>query len=173
MPISPFDFDQFSQTTVDATAIDTMWHSVPDRTEAQAQVVDMGGQGLDPDKFNGRPVAAFELVWLLQDDQLKADLNMDEVRCRQRFVLDLTRPQDQGGRIDWGPNKNQALKDTMVALNLNSTKNFSLANLKHQIGWVVVRHRPNAENPDRPYAEVVRVRDLSAGRAAWEAKQAA
>lgn len=171
---SAFDFDSFAQTQVDATGIDYDFHVVPDGTEGQAQIIEITGNDLSQYKesFNGRDVVGLKITWELSDDNLKTSLNMDQIRVQQDMILDLTAPVDAGGVIDWGTNRNQQLKDTIKAVGLFSDKKFNINKLKHQVGWIATGIRKFTDGTDRQAATVKRVMDLTAGRAAWEAKQA-
>lgn len=170
---SPFDFDSFAQTAVDATQIDYEFHVIPEGSQGQAQIIDLAGQDLSEyaDKFQNRPVISLALTWEIQDENLRQELNMDSIRVPQKMILELTAPHDQGGVIDFGTNKNQQLKDVIKAVGLDDSKKFSLPMLKHQVGWVAgIKHRTAPDG--RVFAEVQRVTDVARGRAAWEAAQA-
>lgn len=167
---SPFDFSTFmSDTAYDATAIDYKWHVVPEG-EYMAQIKEFArGREMDKDKFNGRLMVGADIVWTIQDENLKSELNMQEVNAAQGLLIDLT----SSGTIDWGTNKNQRLKDVVVATGTNNNKKFNLGHLLHQVAWVQVKHETDRNDSEKVYSRVVKVMPLEAGRAAYDAKRAA
>lgn len=168
---SPFDFNTFmTETTYDATSIDYKWHNVPDG-EYMAQFKEFAqARELDADAFNGRKMIGAKGIWIIQDEDVKKELNLTEVTVGQDILLELTGT----GQIDWGTNKNMALKNTMLATGTNTNKKFNLSHLLHQVAWIVIKNEPRkGGDPEQLFSNVKRVLPLETGRAAWQAKKAA
>ncbi len=165
---SPFDFNTFvSGTTYDATKIDYEFHRCPPG-EYMAQVKEFArGRELDSDKFNGRQIVGMDVVWSIQDETIKGEMNLDEVNVPQGLLLEM----NGGTAIDFGTNRNMALKNVMKATGADKVKSFNLGALLHQVAWVKVEHEQDKRNPDVQYARVTRVMPLEAGRAAYEASR--
>lgn len=105
----------------------------------------------------GEPWANVSLLWeVMNRDDLKTSLNMDRILVRQSIMLDLT----DAGQIDLGTNKNMRLKRLLDATGLNSTKNWSLAQLKFTTAGIHVKHN-KPDGFDDFVAEVDRVTSVS------------
>ncbi|MDE0330988.1 MAG: hypothetical protein OXL41_03900 [Nitrospinae bacterium] len=97
---------------------------------------------------------ALIIQWIIPDEDLKKELNMEEIQCRQTCFLDL----DENGAIEFGPNKNVRLGRLRSAVGQNTGAAWSPAML---VGagpcTIKVGHRYNKETGEGPYSEVVRV----------------
>lgn len=113
----------------------------------------------------GEAWANVRIQWEIMDSEVVKSLNMPKVFVTQSLMLDLT---DDGRGLDLGVNKNMRLKRLLDATGLNSSKNWSINQLKFQTAYVKVKHR-RPDGFDDDIAEVVSV--SSVGKA--EAKKAA
>ena len=72
-----------------------------------------------------------EVVWDIQDDNVKALLGRDTVRVRQQQMLDLT----ETGNLDFSKGKNVGLGRIREALGLNTPgQSFAFSMIQGQIG---------------------------------------
>lgn len=174
---SPFDLSTFAtSTTYDATSVDYKWHNVPDG-EYMAQLKEFGRAAeLDAKDFQGRNMISAKFRWSLMDisSTVRAEMNLAddaEVIVEQDLLIECVK----GARaIDFGVNKNQALKNVMLATGNANNKRFNLDHLLNAVAWVTVKSEPRkGGDPEQKFALVRRVVDLETGRAAWQAKQAA
>jgi hypothetical protein len=91
---------------------------------------------------------ALDLIWNIEDDNLKATLDRDKITVKQGIMLDLT----EGGGLDMGKGKNIGLGRLREAVNMNNPASpFSFNMLPGNLARVSVNHRVNGENV---YAEV-------------------
>lgn len=176
---SPFDLQNFMQDNYTGE-IDTAWHNVPDG-EYMAQLKELSrGTEMDRDVFNGRDVISAKVRWAILDDDMKRELGLTEIIVEQDILFELTGPHGEGGKIDWGINKNMAAKKIMEAFDLHHKKSRALSAWLNQVAWVQVKNEPakatkSTPNPDPEtlYSRVRKVMPLEAGRIAYNAKQAA
>lgn len=92
-----------------------------------------------------------EIVWDIQDDNVKALLGRDSVKCTQQQMLDLT----DTGALDMGKGKNIGLGRIREALDLNvAGQPFSFGMIQGRMAKVVVSHRTSGEDL---YAEIKRI----------------
>lgn len=84
-----------------------------------------------------------EIVWDVQDDNVKALLGKDTVRVRQQQMLDLT----DTGSLDFSKGKNIGLGRLREALGLNTPgEPFSFGMIQGQMAKVKVSHRAVGED---------------------------
>lgn len=100
----------------------------------------------------GKPFYTFEITWDLQDQAELQRLGRDRVTVRQQGFLDVK----EDGSLDFGKQKNISLGILFAALGMNDGSG-SLGRIAGQMARVKVSHRPDANNPERVYAEVSRV----------------
>ena len=151
------------------------WHSLPDKSEGLAQVVSMELNSIadrvakDPSKWRNPHMLELTLTWELREDRFKLEMNMDKVTVRQRMLIELTgAPPPAGkGTVDWGPNRNQSLKDTIKALGLDTVKKFNFSMFNNQMAWVMTS---NSDYQGRTFTEVSRTFEAEAGRKSYEAR---
>lgn len=156
---SLFDVNSFLETTHKGN-LDTHF-VLPDVGDYLAQCQPLTKDSLrsgvvGPDKARaGEPWAALELQWELNDDSVKAKLNMDKVVVRQSLMLDLTATTPP--QLDWGTNRNMRLKRLLDATGLNKQKSFNISALAFASALVHVEHRPDPNDAEIIYAEITRV----------------
>ena len=93
-----------------------------------------------------------QIVWEIDDDAVRQELDRSKVTVRQEIMLDLN---DAGTGLDMGKGKNVSLGRLREAVGLNSPgQPFSFAMLKGRVARIVVSHRQNPENPEQIFAEV-------------------
>lgn len=109
----------------------------------------------------GEAWANVRIQWEIMDSAVAAQLNMPKVFVTQSLMLDLT---DDGRGLDLGVNKNMRLKRLLDATGLNSSKNWSLNQLKFQTAYVHVKHR-RPEGFDDFVAEIDRVTSVDKAQA--------
>lgn len=86
---------------------------------------------------------ALDVLWLIEDAGVKAELGRDSVIVKQGLMLDI----DSSGRLDTSPGKNVPLGRLRAALNLNEPgQAFSFSMLPGQAGKVIVSHRASGED---------------------------
>lgn len=84
-----------------------------------------------------------EIVWDIQDDNVKALVGRDKVTSRQQQMLDLT----EAGEMDFGKGKNVGLGRIREALGMNTPgQPFAFPMIQGQMAKVVVSHRIDGEN---------------------------
>lgn len=92
-----------------------------------------------------------EIVWDIQDENVKALLGRDSVKVTQQQMLDLT----ETGALDMGKGKNVGLGRIREALDLNVPgQPFSFAMIQGRMAKVVVSHRTAGEDI---YAEIKKI----------------
>ena len=92
-----------------------------------------------------------EILWDIQDDNVKALLGRDTVKCAQQQMLDLT----DTGALDMGKGKNVGLGRIREALGLNKPgEPFSFGMIQGRMAKVVVSHRTAGEDI---YAEIKKI----------------
>lgn len=88
-------------------------------------------------KDTGNPWARLNVVWTVEDENVKALLGRKEVTTRQAFLLDIT----ETGALDMGTGKNVRLGRLREALGLNEKgKAFSMRMLTGRMGKIAVKH---------------------------------
>lgn len=92
---------------------------------------------------------AVDVLWNIEDQAVKQDLNRDEVVVKQGIMLDIAA---DGKSLDMSEGKNVALGRLREAIGLNDPRNpFSFAMLPGQSAKVKVTHRVSGEDT---YAEI-------------------
>lgn len=95
-----------------------------------------------------------EILWDIQDDNVKSLLGRDTVRVPQQQMLDLT---EEGG-LDFGKGKNVGLGRIREALDLNTPgEPFSFGMIQGRMAKVAVSHRTAGEDI---YAEIKKIAKL-------------
>ncbi len=101
---------------------------------------------------------ALDILWSVDDANVKQLLERDEVVVKQGVMLDVT---DAGG-LDMGKGKNVGLGRLREALNLNEKgQPFSFPMMVGRPAKIVVSHRPDNNDTSIVYAEVKAVAKLS------------
>lgn len=101
---------------------------------------------------------ALDIIWNIDDANVKALLERDKVTVKQGIMLDLN---DVGG-LDMGKGKNVSLGKLREAVNLNNPgQPFGFRMLEGRPAKVVVVHRPDDKNSELIYAEVKAVARLA------------
>lgn len=92
-----------------------------------------------------------DILWDIQDDNVKALLGRDSVKVGQQQMLDLT----DTGQLDMGKGKNIGLGRIREALNLNvAGQPFSFGMIQGRMAKVLVSHRAVGEDV---YAEIKKI----------------
>ena len=92
-----------------------------------------------------------EIIWDIQDDNVKQLLGRDTVRVPQQQMLDLT----ETGQLDFGKGKNVGLGRIREALGLNTPgEPFAFSMIQGRMANVAVSHRAAGEDQ---YAEIKRI----------------
>lgn len=98
---------------------------------------------------------ALDVLWQIDDANVKALLERDKVTVKQGIMLDMT----ETGGLDMGKGKNISLGRLREALDMNQPGvPFSFRNMPGRAAKVVVSHRIDGENI---YAEVKAVAKLA------------
>lgn len=94
---------------------------------------------------------ALDVLWNIDDANVKALLEREKVTCKQGIMLDVT---DTGG-LDMGKGKNVGLGRLREALDLNQPGvPFSFKMIEGRMAKVRITHRLDTKKPDVVYAEV-------------------
>ena len=105
--------------------------------------------------------AAMDIIWLLLDPKVKEKTGLDKTFVKQGFFLDLKEAAGGKTALDMGKGKNTKLGQVRDAVGQNdATKTWSPSMLKAQRANVRVKHSSNPNDPDTPYANVVKVTKL-------------
>lgn len=92
-----------------------------------------------------------QIIWDIQDDNVKAVCQRDTVKVRQDIMLDLT---EDGNSLDMGKGKNIGLGRLREALGMNQPgQSFSFPAMQGRLATVKVSHRAG-DNPEDIFAEV-------------------
>lgn len=84
-----------------------------------------------------------DIVWDIQDEQVKAATGREPTRVRQSIMLDLT----DTGQLDMGKGKNVNLGRLREATDLNQAgQPFSFAMIQGRMAKVAVKHRIDGDN---------------------------
>lgn len=150
---STFDPDTFLNASVD-TAFETRRTTVP-ANDRYLGIIDT----VKPRAAKDRII--LDIFWAVQDDALKASLNMQKVIVRQSVFLDF----DETGKLAKGVNQNVQLGQVRDALNQNSPGVPWSPRLLIGAGpaMLKVSERPDDKNPLIKYNDVDRVSKLSVG----------
>lgn len=107
----------------------------------------------DPSKSG----VALDILWNIDDANVKAMLDREKVTAKQGIMLDLT---DTGG-LDMGKGKNVGLGRLREACGLNEPgQPFAFRMLEGKAAKVVIEHRADPKNSEIIYAEVKAVAKL-------------
>jgi hypothetical protein len=91
---------------------------------------------------------ALDILWLVEDQEVKTFLGRETVTCKQGIMLDMT----SDGKLDVTKGKNIGLGRLREAVNLNNPgQPFSFNQLPGQMARISVRHRIDGEDT---FAEV-------------------
>lgn len=139
--MSTFDAASFLDSSVEGTN-DTKKVPIPvgEYTAVLTKVDARQWQGkADPSKSG----LALDLIWEIDDANVKAALGRDKVTCKQGIMLDLT----DSGALDMGKGKNIGLGRLREATGLNEPgRAFSFSQLNGRIARVKVTHRIEGED---------------------------
>lgn len=95
-----------------------------------------------------------QVLWEIQDENVKALLGRDKILVPQQIMLDLN---ESGEGLDMGKGKNVGLGRLREALDLNKPgEPFSFSMIQGRPATVVVSHRPG-ENPEDVFHEIKKV----------------
>ena len=97
--------------------------------------------------------AVMDVTWLILDEEVKKDTELERPTCRQGFFLDI----NEKGGLERGKNKNVGLGRMLEALGMDQGDKWSPAGLKGSLATIRVEHKPNKDDPENPYANVTRV----------------
>ena len=94
------------------------------------------------------------ILWDVQDENVRALLGRDKIIVPQQIMLDLN---ESGTGLDMGKGKNVSLGRLREALDLNKPgEPFSFGMLQGRMATVIVSHRPG-ENPEDVFHEIKKV----------------
>lgn len=99
-------------------------------------------------------LVGLDLTWRITDENIARELGRDTVTVRQSMLLEV----DSSGGLATGPGKNIKLGAVREAVGQNEPGAWAIGNLKGAGPALVrVRHRPDKNDPETVYSEVVRV----------------
>lgn len=144
--MSMFDPDTFLAQTIEQ-ANDTKVIPCP-AGEFLAFIKDFKARQWSSRKDPSVSGVALDVTWTVDNAEVKALLDRDEVTVKQGIMLDMT----EQGALDMGKGKNVGLGRLREALGLNVPgQAFSFAMLNGQAAKITVSHRVDGEDT---YAEV-------------------
>jgi hypothetical protein len=131
---------------------------VPDGTEAKATVCPEPRLIVFADKNNpGEHRAMMEYTFVINDQEVKEQLNLDEPKAVYLLGLDTVKGWDGVGKPPLappGPNRNVYLGRWLDAFRMNDGRTFDLmTSFAHEDCWVVI----GRSNEDDRYARIARV----------------
>lgn len=151
-----FDPNEFLDQTVDA-ANDTKLINPPDNMSGDGYTILAEDvkcrtwQKRDDPSVSG---LALDILWEIQDEEVKMFCGREKILCKQGIMLDLT----DSGQLDMGKGKNTGLGKLREALDLNTPgQPFSFSMITGRIAKGFVQHRVVG---DDVYAEIKRVAKL-------------
>lgn len=122
----------------------------------QAQIDNLAARQVDKNDGSGQSTV-MDINWLVLDDNVKQQLNVERVLVRQGIFLDLT----EEGQLDYGTGKNVKLGKVRDVLKQNNPKKDWFPNLLiGSMARIHVEHKPNPNDPDSPYANVTEIAPL-------------
>lgn len=146
-----FDPQAFLDSAIDS-ALDTSVIPVP-IGEYQA-VIEKITPRTWQSKDGSQSGVALDIIWTIEDSEVKQFLDRQEVKCKQGLMLDMT----TDGKLDTGKGKNVPLGRLREAVGLNKPgQPFSFHMLAGQAARVSVKHRIDGEDT---FAEVKGVSKL-------------
>lgn len=153
-----FDPDQFLDA-VQTAQVESKFTPVPEG-EYPAHVVPQSVKVESVSFRNGGSGKRFTCQWAIDDPNVAAALGMAQApSVRQQFLLDLT-PE---GNISSGINKNIRLGKILEAGGIDTSdtsKGWSMRQIEGLSAKVRVKHRPDPDNAEIVYSEVVAVTRL-------------
>lgn len=131
--MSEFNAEQFMQTEVEGQ-LETEFTPIPE-AEYRAVIKEV-----KPDTTpKGSPF--LELIWIIDDQEVRDLIGMDEPTCRQTVWLDV----NDNGSLAFGKNKNVGLGKLRDALGQNTGAPWSPTQLLGQPATVNIKHRLGSE----------------------------
>ena len=131
--MSEFNAEQFMQTEVEGQ-LETEFTPIPE-SEYRAVIKEV-----KPDTTpKGSPF--LELIWIIDDQEVRDLIGMDEPTCRQTVWLDV----NDNGSLAFGKNKNVGLGKLRDALGQNTGAPWSPTQLLGQPATVNIKHRLGSE----------------------------
>lgn len=101
---------------------------------------------------------ALDLIWNIDDQNVKTMLERDKVTVKQGIMLDIT----ESGGLDMGKGKNVGLGRLREATGLNTPgQPFSFKMLEGKAAKISVKHRINDKDTTQVFAEVGAVAKLA------------
>jgi hypothetical protein len=136
-----FDPNQFLDMSVDG-AMDTKAVPVP-VGEYIAIIEEVKARTWTAKDDPTKSGVALDILWSIDDANVKATLGRDKVTVKQGIMLDMT----ESGGLDLGKGKNLGLGRLRTALNLNQPgQPFAPSMLPGRVGKVKVEHRISGED---------------------------
>lgn len=124
-----FNAESFMQTEIEQEG-ETEYTPIPEN-EYQAIIKEIKGDSTPKGK------AFLEVIWIIDDQEVKDLLEQDEPTSRQTIWLDMT----ESGTLEFGKNKNIGLNRLREALGQNTGKPWSPSMLLGQVATVNIKHR--------------------------------
>lgn len=145
----PFDTQQFLHQTIDQSNSTEMVPVPEGEYLAMADKVEVIQWN---SKDGSKSGLKLQLIWDLQDENVKALLERQKVTARQDIMLDLT---DDGTGLDLGKGKNVGLGRLRAAIDMNENgQPFSFAQIQGHLAKVSVKQRFDDNDPTKIYSEV-------------------
>ena len=113
---------------------------------------------------DGNEFTALDVIWEVIDDEARRLAGAEgdtKLFCRQGSILDLIEGAGGIKVLDFGKGKNVMLGRLREAFHQNQDgKHWAPNMLVGQIGMIKVKHRPNPDDPEAPFADVKGVAEL-------------
>ena len=151
-----FDLNAFLDQTID-TPMATRMQLVPEGeylARVGGEPDDIKVESIQGRKDPSKQYVRLTLMWDIIDENLRTHLGRDKIRVRDQFLVDT----DQiTGQLKTGKEDNISLGQRRAALGLNEGV-FSISMFRNAgPALIKITHRPNQDDPSRPYPEVSRV----------------
>lgn len=146
MSDSTFNSEEFLDVEVQGQ-METAYTPIPEG-EYPAFIKDLKSRDVNDQKV-------IDIVWQITDEQVAAELSIDEPTVRQTIFLDL----EESGALQFGPNKNVQLGRLREALGQNNPNEpWSFRRLVGAGPCILkVGHRVDKNDPSKVYNDVQRV----------------
>lgn len=150
-----FNADTFMNTAVEG-AMDTKVVPIPeDEYEATIEnfsVRQFEGKRIDENTGQNQILTSLDIIWLINNPQVAADLGRDRLTVRGSMFLDMT-PE---GTLDMGKGKNVSLGRLREALGQNDPGRPWAPGMLKGAGPLLIRvtQRPNPNDPESAFNDV-------------------
>ena len=151
-----FDINQIMSTSVNVAG-DVNYAPIPQGVYT-ALIKEVKLEERQHEKINdGTPFVEFNVTYLIDDDDVRAELEKDEVIISDNYILDVTTDENGRDSLDFGKGKNIKLNRLRETLGQNEPGvDWQMEHLKGKMLKIQVTHTPR-KSGDGVYANVSQV----------------